>query len=201
MLYLSIAVSFCQGKNNKEPGLRLPASASALGAGLASCWPRPQQLLPVSAAGGGRRRCVSPTKRKAPLEIPAPRGFFLFGVSGHDPLAFSILVYAIYRRSQAPHRKFTTHLGILDLPRMLLPPLDVVVQYHHRPDRRGRNSAPDGGCHHQQCDHYEIRIRSWFSALWAVGQLQKITRQLAGDLRLWGKGTGQVFFTCRMMAM
>ena len=24
---------------------------------LASCWPRPQQLLPVSAAGGGRRRC------------------------------------------------------------------------------------------------------------------------------------------------
>ena len=24
---------------------------------LASCWPRPQQLLPHSAAGGGRRRC------------------------------------------------------------------------------------------------------------------------------------------------
>ena len=24
---------------------------------LASCWPLPQQLLPVSAAGGGRRRC------------------------------------------------------------------------------------------------------------------------------------------------
>ena len=36
------------------PGLRLPASASL---SLASCWPRPQQLLPVSAAGGGRRRC------------------------------------------------------------------------------------------------------------------------------------------------
>ena len=30
------------------PGLRLPASASL---SLASCWPRPQQLLPVSAAG------------------------------------------------------------------------------------------------------------------------------------------------------
>ena len=26
-------------------------------AALASCWPLPQQLLPVSAAGGGRRRC------------------------------------------------------------------------------------------------------------------------------------------------
>ena len=25
---------------------------------LASCWPLPQQLLPVSAAGGGRRRCL-----------------------------------------------------------------------------------------------------------------------------------------------
>ena len=46
-------------------------------------------------------------------------------------------------------------------------------QYHHRPDRRGRKSAPDGGCHHQQCDHHEIRIRSCFSALRAVGRLQK----------------------------
>ncbi|HBO64110.1 MAG TPA: hypothetical protein DD472_08460 [Faecalibacterium sp.] len=27
-------------------------------AGLISCWPRPQQLLPVSAAGGGRRCCT-----------------------------------------------------------------------------------------------------------------------------------------------
>ena len=36
------------------PGLRHPASASL---SLASCWPLPQQLLPVSAAGGGRRRC------------------------------------------------------------------------------------------------------------------------------------------------
>ena len=28
-------------------------------AGLASCWPRPQQLLPASAAGGSRRCCKS----------------------------------------------------------------------------------------------------------------------------------------------
>ena len=34
--------------------LRLPASASLP---LASRWPLPQQLLPASAAGGGRRRC------------------------------------------------------------------------------------------------------------------------------------------------
>ena len=38
-------------------GLRHPASASCLGAALASCRPRPQQLLPVSATGRGRRRC------------------------------------------------------------------------------------------------------------------------------------------------
>ena len=38
-----------------QPGLRLPASASL---SLASCWPLPQQLLSVSATGGGRRRCL-----------------------------------------------------------------------------------------------------------------------------------------------
>ena len=37
-----------------KAGLRLPASAAL---SLASCWPRPQQRLPASAAGGGRRRC------------------------------------------------------------------------------------------------------------------------------------------------
>ena len=41
---------------DKEPGLRLPASASLP---LASCWPRPQPRLPVSATGGGRLRCCS----------------------------------------------------------------------------------------------------------------------------------------------
>ena len=49
-----------------QPGLRHPASASL---SLASCWPLPQQLLPVSAAGGGRRRCshrerLSPAGRR-----------------------------------------------------------------------------------------------------------------------------------------
>ena len=33
------------------------AAPSIRSASLASCWPRPQQFLPVSAAGGGRRRC------------------------------------------------------------------------------------------------------------------------------------------------
>ena len=68
--------------------MRLPASASLP---LASCWPRPQQLLPVSATGGGRRRCtssvsgltvttmtVSPTKREPPFGAGTPGGGFLF---------------------------------------------------------------------------------------------------------------------------
>ena len=33
------------------------AAPSIRRAPLASCWPLPQQLLPVSATGGGRRRC------------------------------------------------------------------------------------------------------------------------------------------------
>ena len=33
-------------------------------AALASCWPLPQQLLPVSATGGGRRRCFGHNLRK-----------------------------------------------------------------------------------------------------------------------------------------
>ena len=52
-----------------KAGLRLPASASLP---LASCWPRPQQLLPVSAAGGGRRRC---SQRGSPWQAgPLPTG-------------------------------------------------------------------------------------------------------------------------------
>ena len=43
------------GYDKNEPGLRLPASASLP---LASCWPQPQQLLPASAAGSGRRCCT-----------------------------------------------------------------------------------------------------------------------------------------------
>ena len=49
--------------------LRLPASASALGAGLASCWPRPELRLPVSAAGGGRlsSHVIPPAPPPSPL--------------------------------------------------------------------------------------------------------------------------------------
>ena len=99
------------------PGLRLPASASLP---LASCWPRPQQLLPVSATGGGRRRCSQrerlwqgERRKKKPLsEIAAPGGGLSFWVSQWTHLLppLSLLLYAILPKSQALHRKFTVAL-------------------------------------------------------------------------------------------
>ena len=45
-----------------ENGFRYRVAAPSIRivpwAALASCWPLPQQLLPVSAAGGGRHRCT-----------------------------------------------------------------------------------------------------------------------------------------------
>ena len=55
------------------PGLRLPESASL---SLASCWPLPQQLLPASAAGGGRRRCSQRESRWQVGSLSADRRKF-----------------------------------------------------------------------------------------------------------------------------
>ena len=63
------ACPLCHACGVPLPGLRLPASASLP---LASCWPRPQQLLPVSATGGGRRHC---SQRERPWQAgPLPTG-------------------------------------------------------------------------------------------------------------------------------
>ena len=43
-------------------------------AALASCWPLPQQLLPVSATGGGRRRCSGKIIFICSFETPAEFG-------------------------------------------------------------------------------------------------------------------------------
>ena len=66
------------------PGLRLPASASLP---LASCWPRPQQLLPVSATGGGRRRC----SQREGLRVGLIQLFQRFDHT---------LIFLLYRREQ-----------------------------------------------------------------------------------------------------
>ena len=46
---LALSVTFGDTARVAAPSIRR--------APLASCWPLPQQLLPVSATGGGRRRC------------------------------------------------------------------------------------------------------------------------------------------------
>ena len=53
-------------------------------AALASCWPLPQQLLPVSAAGGGRRRCWPCSAERVflfvvPKRLRAFRNYFFTG--------------------------------------------------------------------------------------------------------------------------
>ena len=53
-------------------------------AALASCWPLPQQLFPVSAAGGGRRRCT--------LDIFSGKIIFIsqfWKICGFSRIAFS----------------------------------------------------------------------------------------------------------------
>ena len=57
------------GKTAKA-GLRHPASAAL---SLVSCWPLPQQLLPVSAAGGGRRRCPQRESHWQAGQLPTGR--------------------------------------------------------------------------------------------------------------------------------
>ena len=53
-------------------------------AALASCWPLPQQLLPVSATGGGRRRCWPCSAERVflfvvPKRLRAFRNYFFTG--------------------------------------------------------------------------------------------------------------------------
>ena len=47
--WLALSVTFGATARVAAPSIRCAL--------LASCWLRPQQLLPVSAAGGGRRHC------------------------------------------------------------------------------------------------------------------------------------------------
>ena len=56
---------------------------------LASCWPLPQQLLPVSATGGGRRRCSS----RGALGIPLCLHRYSVTVLVHAPLTVANLLH------------------------------------------------------------------------------------------------------------
>ena len=131
--------------------MRHPASASL---SPASRWPRPQQLLPVSATGGGRRRCTSSasgltdgsravsTKKEDPLlELALQEGvFFRFGES--NELHCFYLLYFYYVPSPAKVKRCAeslqsrTHRGQARL--------STTSQAHFV--RQGRVAAPSVCC-------------------------------------------------------
>ena len=69
-LTTSLWIGQCVGNSSSdmESGTRVAAPCICFvpWAALASCRPRPQQLLPVSATGGGRRRCPKQSSEKSP---------------------------------------------------------------------------------------------------------------------------------------
>ena len=78
----------------RRKGARVAAPSGCIvpWAARASCWPQPQQLLPVSAAGSGRRCCCSNpplrpfcTADKTELQYPVRILEFLVGAGGFEP--------------------------------------------------------------------------------------------------------------------
>ena len=82
-----IAASFEPGgRFGKAAAYRVAAPSIRIvpWAALASCWPLPQQLLPVSATGGGRRRCWPCSAERVflfvvPKRLRAFRNYFFTG--------------------------------------------------------------------------------------------------------------------------
>ena len=67
----------CREPRRKGTRVAAPSGCTMPWAARASCWPQPQQLLPVSAAGSGRRCCCSnpplqPLFKADKTETPVP---------------------------------------------------------------------------------------------------------------------------------
>ena len=119
------------------PGLRLPASASL---SLASCWPRPQQLLPVSATGGGRRRC---SQRERPWQAgPLPTGRLRPDTAQKRG--------PCYRGQQLLDSAPCQAVAGLDSGALLFPRHRALL-VQHRPDRHA-NGSPFGGAGERKRD-------------------------------------------------
>ena len=120
-------------------------------AALASCWPLPQQLLPVSATGGGRRRCT--------LDIFSGRIIFNF--------AFGALCGALQthfhgrgRNGQRQvQRRFLRKRGAAGVP---APPGGAVAQrlrgYGWRSEKSVKAIAPTGAALAFLCFDFFFRI-------------------------------------------
>ena len=83
----------CREPSRKGARVAAPSGCIVPWAARASCWPQPQQLLPVSAAGSGRRCCCSnpPTfvslthKQNKKLQRTKYARAFLVGAGGFEP--------------------------------------------------------------------------------------------------------------------
>ena len=63
----------CREPRRKGTRVAAPSGCVVPWAARASCWPQPQQLLPVSAAGSGRRCCTGAFPRRTIRRVDAVR--------------------------------------------------------------------------------------------------------------------------------
>lgn len=63
----------CREPRRKGARVAAPSGCIVPWAARASCWPQPQQLLPVSAAGSGRRCCTGAFPRRTIRRVDAVR--------------------------------------------------------------------------------------------------------------------------------
>ena len=63
----------CREPRRKGTRVAAPSGCVVPWAARASCWPQPQQLLPVSAAGSGRRCCTGAFPRRTIRRVDAAR--------------------------------------------------------------------------------------------------------------------------------
>ena len=63
----------CREPRRKGTRVAAPSGCIVPWAARASCWPQPQQLLPVSAAGSGRRCCTGAFPRRTIRRVDAVR--------------------------------------------------------------------------------------------------------------------------------
>ena len=83
----------CREPRRKGTRVAAPSGCIVPWAARASCWPQPQQLLPVSAAGSGRRCCTGAF---------LPAGLFGGSYELRLPLFPQPLGRALKKRSAAP---------------------------------------------------------------------------------------------------
>ena len=73
ILEFLVGAGGCREPRRKGARVAAPSGCIVPWAARASCWPQPQQLLPVSAAGSGRRCCTGAFPRRTIRRVDAVR--------------------------------------------------------------------------------------------------------------------------------